>query len=218
MRRAALFDLDETLLDRTASLKEFVQWQAAQLLIVDDRERFSERFIELDQSGKVWKDVVYQVLIDEFDLSPWSVPQLLKVYLNDFCRFCKARSGASELIDQFLSKGYKIGVVTNGKTPFQENNLNALEFSALIECVVVSEAVDMRKPERAIFELACRQLNAEIGASVFIGDNPIADIKGAKQAGMQTIYVPKDADDELCVYADFTSNDLHQVLAFVDRL
>lgn len=218
MTKAALFDLDETLLDRTASLNDFVQWQSAQLLISGERDRFSERFIELDQGGKVWKDVVYRTLIDEFELSQWSVSQLLAVYLNDFSKFCKARSGASELIAQFIHNGYKIGVVTNGKTPFQETNLNALEFAALIECVIVSEAVNIRKPDSAIFELACRQLNVEMGASVFVGDNPIADIKGAKQAGMQTIYVPMSANHEPSAYADFTSNDLHQVVAYVGDL
>ena len=41
------------------------------------------------------------------------------------------------------------------------------------------EQLGIRKPDRAIFELACEIVNADIRASVFVGDNPIADVKGA---------------------------------------
>ena len=65
--KAVLFDLDQTLLDRTASLKSFVDWQVKGMLRsqVSDRDLFIKRFIELDANGKVWKDRVYEILIDE---------------------------------------------------------------------------------------------------------------------------------------------------------
>ena len=45
--KAVLFDLDQTLLDRTASLKSFVDWQARGMLRsqVSDRYLFVKRFI-----------------------------------------------------------------------------------------------------------------------------------------------------------------------------
>ena len=48
--RAALFDLDETILDRAGSLRDFAIWQAKGMLrfSIYDVDRFVERFIELD--------------------------------------------------------------------------------------------------------------------------------------------------------------------------
>lgn len=217
--KAALFDLDGTLLDRSGSLSDFVHWQASKQLGLDTNDvvQFTDRFLVLDQNGMVWKDRVYEALITEFSLGNWSVDDLLQSYVLTFCTFCKARKGAYTAINEFKSNGYKIGLVTNGKTPFQERNFNALGFNQLFDCVVVSDAVELRKPDRRIFEFACERVHADIHSSVFIGDNPIADVKGAKESGMKTIYVPTSEQYKDCAYADETHTDLDQLAGFVDR-
>lgn len=216
--RAALFDLDETLLDRSGSLKDFATWQATGMLrsTVHDKAVFVKRFIELDQKGMVWKDEVYKTLVDEFNITEWSVDELLNAYLLTFCAFCKPRRGAVTAINTFRDNGFKIGLVSNGKSPFQERNFQALGIHKLFDCVVVSEAVGFRKPDKEIFELACRMANANINSSVFIGDNPVADIKGAKNAGMNTIYVPIEREHEPCKYADSTLYDLSEVIDYIN--
>ena len=217
--RAALFDLDETILDRTGSLRDFVIWRATGMLRseIENVDLFVERFIELDQRGMVWKDELYDSLINEFEIENWSVSDLLNSYLLSFCAFCKPRSGAVEAINEFRSSGFKIVLVTNGKSPFQERNFRALDCSELFDGVVVSEAVGIRKPEKAIFELACRMVDAEIGFSIFIGDNPVADIEGAKIAGMSAIYVPTDLAAEPCRYADSTYFDMSDLSGYTEH-
>lgn len=217
--RAALFDLDETILDRTGSLRDFVTWQATGMLrsSINDTSLFVERFIALDQKGMLWKDKVYESLINEFGITDWSVDELLNVYMLTFCAFCRPRNGALAAIEEFRSNGFKIGLVSNGKTPFQERNFHALGFNELFDCVIVSEAVRIRKPDKAIFELACYMVDADIGSSIFIGDNPVADIEGAKNAGMITIYVPINPEHEPCGDADSTFNDLSDLVGYIDR-
>ena len=134
-----------------------------------------------------------------------------------FCAFCKARDGALRAIEKFRRNGFKIGLVTNGKTPFQERNFKALGFSELFDCVVVSESVGLRKPDKAIFELACHKMNVDAGSSVFIGDNPVADKEGAKNAGMATIYVPAKPKYSPCTHADNTYKNLSDLSGYVDR-
>lgn len=217
--RAALFDLDETILDRSGSLKDFVVWQANGMLrsSIADIPKFVDRFIALDQKGMVWKDKVYASLIDEFSITDWTVEELLDTYLLTFCSFCKPRNGALAAIEEFRRCGYKIGLVSNGKTPFQERNFRALDFKNMFDCVIVSEAVGMRKPDKAIFELACQNVDANLETSFFIGDNPKADIEGAKNAGMKTIYVPVDPDVDRCEYADATFSDLADLPNYIKR-
>lgn len=217
--RAALFDLDETLLDRTGSLRDFVTWQATSMLrsSINDTQLFIERFIALDQKGMVWKDKVYEALVNEFNITDWSVEELLNVYVLTFCAFCKPRHGALAAIEEFRSNGFKIGLVSNGMSPFQERNFQALGFCKLFDNVIVSEAVGLKKPNKEIFELGCSTLSADISSSVFIGDNPVADIKGAKNAGMITIYTPVDAGAATCTHADTTVTDLSALIGYVNR-
>ncbi|OED34644.1 hypothetical protein AB833_32070 [Chromatiales bacterium (ex Bugula neritina AB1)] len=113
--QAALFDLDETLLDRSGSLRDFVTWQSQEIFKAGDANTntFIERFIVLDQKGMVWKDRVYELLIQEFGLKGWTVDQLLDIYVTRFCEFCRPRLGAEKVVEAFQRRGFKPGLVYN---------------------------------------------------------------------------------------------------------
>ena len=189
--KAVIFDLDQTLLDRTTSLKLFLNWQVnfLQLLPQHLKQRFIQRFIELDANGSVWKDLVYRQLIEEFNISKYSEQHLLEMYIYDFNKFCTAFNGVEATIEKLYKNGFKLGLISNGKTPFQEHNFQALGLSEYFSSVIVSEAVGLRKPNPEIFQLACQQLSVEPEQCLFIGDNEVADIQGALSVGMQTFLI-----------------------------
>ena len=83
--KAILFDLDGTLLNRDASVKVFVEKQYERLhnyVGHIEKQQYTERFIELDQRGYVWKDKVYAQLVQEFALTTITSEQLLEDYLQ----------------------------------------------------------------------------------------------------------------------------------------
>jgi FMN phosphatase YigB (HAD superfamily) len=63
------------------------------------------------------------------------------------------------------------------------------------DAAVFSNEVQRRKPDRRIFDRAAHLLNTENAAIVHIGDNPEADYWGAKNAGMQAIYLDQTMPD-----------------------
>lgn len=71
---------------------------------------------------------------------------------------------------------------------FQEHNFYALGLQEYFSTIVISEAVGLRKPDPAIFDLACKQLDVFTEQSVFIGDNESVDILGAQSFGMKTVF------------------------------
>lgn len=205
---AVLFDMDNTILDRTGSLRDFARWQARGMLRpeVDDADLFAERFIELDDNGAVWKDRVYASLLAEFSITGWTIDELVTSYLLCFCGFCKPLPGATDAVKAIKRSGYRTAIVTNGKYPFQARNFGALGLSAWFDAVVVSEAVSIRKPDERIFRAACERLGVHPSDVVFVGDNPVADIQGANGVGMYTIYVPGHFG-ETCQEADAVLRD-----------
>jgi len=124
MPKAILFDLDQTLLDRNTSLIKFVEWQVNffQLVPQQNKQDFIARFIELDNNGSVWKDLVYSQLLEDFNIKSFNVETLLESYVNDFNKFSSSFERVPETIQNLYNKGYKLGLVSNGKSPFQENN------------------------------------------------------------------------------------------------
>ncbi|MDP9802985.1 HAD family hydrolase [Acinetobacter calcoaceticus] len=194
MPKAILFDLDQTLLDRNTSLIKFVEWQVNffQLVPQQNKQDFIARFIELDNNGNVWKDLVYSQLLEDFNIKSFNVETLLESYVNDFNKFSSSFERVPETIQNLYNKGYKLGLVSNGKSPFQENNFYALGINEFFSTIIVSEAIGIRKPDRRIFEYACKELGYIPNECIFVGDNPKADIEGAHKAGMKTIFFHPD--------------------------
>jgi len=190
MKKILLFDLDQTILNRNESLLKFLNWQINFLKLVPQelKESFVKRFIELDDNGRVWKDIVYDQLIKDFNIKEYDVSELLQSYINDFNKFSTAFENAQKTIQNLYAQGYTLGLVSNGKTPFQEHNFHALGITDYFSTIVISEAIGLRKPDPEIYLYACTQLDCDPCDCIFIGDNPKADIEGAKKVGMQTIY------------------------------
>jgi putative hydrolase of the HAD superfamily len=55
--------------------------------------------------------------------------------------------------------------------------------------VITSEASNSLKPHKEIFDYALKASNAKLETSIMIGDNESADIQGAINAGMDSIFV-----------------------------
>ena len=216
--RAVIFDLDQTILDREKSLLDFLAWQCDGMLkpYIDDQAAFISRFVELDANGMVWKDRVYSALIGEFHLEAWSCEELLSVYELCFCAFSVPRLGVIEAVNT-ISTRYNLGLISNGMTPFQERNFRGLGIASMFGSVIVSAAVNLRKPDSAIFHLACSELGVRPEEAVYVGDNPITDIEGAKDAGLRTIFVPSSAHPH-CEAADANCNDMSQLPRIIEEI
>ena len=211
MIKSVLFDLDGTLLDRDTSIKQFIWAQYDRLidrLSHIPKSDYTTRFIELDCHGHVWKDKVYQTLVEKFEISGISWEELLDDYETQFQFHCVPFPGLIEMLTTLKQQGYLLGIITNGRGKFQDRAISGLGIRDYFDTILISEIEQVRKPQPEIFHRAIDRLGVLAQASVFVGDNPEADILGAKNAKMRTIWTrnshwlePKEADatiDELC--------------------
>lgn len=87
--KAVIFDLDGTSLNRDASLKIFIEKQYERVRLRHiPKEKYIKRFIQLDNRRYVWKDRVYQQLIDEYGIDGITREDLLQDYLMYFKEHC----------------------------------------------------------------------------------------------------------------------------------
>ena len=61
----------------------------------------------------------------------------------------------------------------------------------MLDAVVVSAAVNKRKPSPEIFLNTLKELGVSADETVFVGDTLDADIDGAKSVGMKAIYIQR---------------------------
>ena len=108
-----------------------------------------------------------------------------KAYIDTF----ELREGAKKLLKQ-AKQQCKVGLISNfTHAPVIYKSLRQLGINTFFNVVVVSEEIGWRKP-RPNIPRCLSKLQVEAKEAVYIGDSPIEDIKGAKQAGLKTVFVP----------------------------
>ena len=191
MFKAVLFDLDGTLLNRDKSVVLFINQQYERLnriLSHIPKAQYVSRFIELDNRGYVWKDKVYQQLISEFNIPSVTWEELLQDYIDNFKYHCVGFPHLREMLEELKNNKIALGMITNGYGQFQMDNIKALDIEKYFDVILVSEWEGIKKPNPQIFMNALEKLNVEPSESVFIGDHPENDVKGAQNVGMKGIW------------------------------
>lgn len=94
---------------------------------------------------------------------------------------------AHDTIDALAQRGLILGLLSNADEDFLQGALSRgrLRFSVIQS----SESLRVYKPHRAMFAALCARLGCEPSAVLYVGDSPIADVNGARNAGLRTAWV-----------------------------
>jgi putative hydrolase of the HAD superfamily len=96
--------------------------------------------------------------------------------------------GTRELLAD-LRRRYRLGMITSGMRPVQENKVRRLGIGEYFEEIVYSSTLPENKPGRLPFQHLLDALGVEAKAAAYVGDNPLFDFKGANELGMVTVRV-----------------------------
>ena len=94
-----------------------------------------------------------------------------------------------EILRYLTAKKYQIHLITNGFEKTQWSKIRNSGLDKFITHVITSEGSNSLKPKKEIFEFALQKAKAILEESIMIGDNLDADIQGAMNAGMDSIFV-----------------------------
>ncbi len=94
-----------------------------------------------------------------------------------------------EILDYLTERKYALHLITNGFEKTQWSKLNNSGLGGYFTHVITSEMSNSLKPKKEIFEYAMDKAKATLPESIMIGDNLDADIQGAMNAGMDSVFV-----------------------------
>ena len=189
--KAYIFDLDGTLYSRDHLIQNVVtaQYQAfSEELGHVERSEYISRVLTLDEHGYRSKDEVYRELARQYSLSNDLTKRLHDHFWTTYDEHIEVPADTLKTLAAIRANGAKIGIVTNGQTGRQQNKISALGISGLLDQVLISETEQIKKPNPQIFQRALERLGVSAKDAVFIGDHPIADIDGARNAGIDAIW------------------------------
>jgi FMN phosphatase YigB (HAD superfamily) len=187
MPRLALFDLDDTLI---GSREVFVAWAARQVErhgAAGDLDEFL-RTEHIHWTGD--PEDTFRGLAAFFSLDA-SPGELMRSYRAEMSDLLTCFPGVFEGLEALRDSGWRIGIVTNGFTDFQNAKIDAVGLRAYVDVVCVSETEGSWKPEAKIFQIAAERAGAPLEGGWMTGDSLGSDIAGAAPLGLHTAWLPR---------------------------
>lgn len=187
-----IFDLDNTLLDRQAIFARvagrfYEEYLCATTPVT--REDAVEKMVEWDDDGYASKRQVFKQWLDEWPEAGLDMESLIRWYRSETQRQAQPDLKVNEYLAYLNEQQAPWGIVTNGSSS-QHNKCRAAGLTQLAPFVIVSEEVGYAKPDPRIFRDALNAMGLSNPERVmFVGDNPVADIDGAKRFGMKAAWV-----------------------------
>ncbi len=101
------------------------------------------------------------------------------------------------VLQELLDIGYHLHIITNGFVEVQYIKLENCGLRDFFEVIVCSEEVGKNKPALAIYSYALKQARCSSDDALMIGDDYVADVSGALNAGFQAVlFDPKRTSKE----------------------
>lgn len=107
------------------------------------------------------------------------------------------REGAEETL-AYVRERYEVGLITNGKRETQTTKIEQLGLTGTFDTTVICDpgrGID-GKPAREPFEMALADLSTSAGKTMHVGDSLGEDVRGARNAGVQSVWVPMNRPHE----------------------
>ena len=183
----AIFDLDNTLVDRSSAFARWAEAFARQHGLVATAAAW---LIAADEDGFAHRSGVFERARAHFGLDE-PVDRLLAAYSLDYPAGFRPDPAVNGALVRLREAGWRVAVATNGP-PTQRLKIDNAGLTPWLDAVCVSGELGFAKPDRRIFEAACAQAGLApeaLGRAWMVGDTASVDIKGADDLGMRSAWL-----------------------------
>jgi len=223
---AVLFDWNNTLVQFTWDDELLAEGHRAGLRAIgrDDEPaaftaRYRERVIERGTPDERYESLLRELLPETTDDQ---IDAFVDAEHEAWAPAFQTLGAAQALLEALRSRGIKTGVILNSwPDPGRvlRGDIERAGLTGLLDTIVISSEVGMRKPDLGIFRLALEQLGVEPHEAMFVGDRLETDVQGAANLGMTTVQALWfNADDTPSIEPDFMAFTPMDVLNAVRRL
>lgn len=201
------FDLDHTLWDFDRNCSETLS-ELYYKYRFDAYEKFTvEEFVNTYRkinvemwhsyhSGLINKDEIrnkrFIYTFDKLGLNYKYVPEGIN---EDFLRICPGKTYLipyTHEVLSYLKAKYNLYILTNGFLETQNIKIDSTNIRQYFKEIINSESCGYLKPDKRIFHHAINTAQSQCDNCLMVGDDLHADIKGAKNAGLDVVYFNRE--------------------------
>lgn len=211
---AILFDLGSTLIYFDGEWTEIIPQGDTHLArrlmaagIKVDETSFSNRFRELLQDYYIERETEFieytTAYILRQVLAEYGYPAVPNEIVGNALEamyaitqsYWKPDPEAHATLETLRRSGYRLGLISNaGDDADVQTLLDQAQLRDYFEIILTSAAVGIRKPNPKIFSTALNHIHTQPSQAAMVGDTLGADILGARNAGIFSIWITRYAD------------------------
>ena len=142
-------------------------------------------------TSKIYQQSLFSIIIDKLgiNMEVEEARQLVNKKMSSGMGLKRVLlPGAEELLREVYDLGYTLAIISNndGKTA---EKCEQVGIDKYFQIIIDSTKVNRIKPDRGIYLLASRELGIDTNDIVHIGDLYGADVLGARNAGIETVWL-----------------------------
>lgn len=104
-------------------------------------------------------------------------------------KYINLYDGVIEILDLLKSKRKNIYLLTNAQKIFTEKEIKMLDIYKYFDGIFYSSDFGFCKPDSKFYNNILKTYNLNLKESIMIGNDYICDINGAKEIGLDTLYI-----------------------------
>lgn len=184
-----------------------------------DFEDEGEEFRKLRETVPVYRKQAWLKGLQDLDIEDEALAEeLAKVFPQERKKHIFLYDETLDVLNELKDK-YKLLMLTNGSPHLQHTKLAlSPELAPYFDHIVISGEFGAGKPSVEIFNYALGLLEVEKNEVVMIGDNPLTDILGASQIGIDSIWINHHDKELTEVTPTYEVNRLKGIMPIIKSL
>jgi putative hydrolase of the HAD superfamily len=197
---AIVFDIGDTLVDATGIAQKALVYAAVELQnrgLIENHGSFCEVYSNADSrvqgvninhlySGiQILSAVADKLNVQKRHLLYYDFFSIYRNKVKDL--IVNSPYDVRKIFADLKNRNIKIGILSDGTTYEQIEQLYLLDVLNCVDEVVTSQELQIEKPDIRMFSTVLSRLNCKAENSIMVGDDAVRDMDGANRAGMITV-------------------------------
>lgn len=111
-------------------------------------------------------------------------------------QYLRLYDGVKEMLQTLKENGKRVYLLSNAQYEFTMYEMNYLGLTSYFDGIVISSCEECKKPDRAFYEVVLSRYGLEKKESIMIGNDKTTDIRGAQEAGLDSLYISSNLSPE----------------------
>ena len=196
-----IFDLYGTLIDIHTDEDKIELWEETAKFYAKHGATYTAEELKKDYATNVAKALEYseEILLDDVFKELYEVKGVTpsQELILETCRFFRDTSTehlklypwSIPVLEAIKADGKGIYLLSNAQRSFTAHELDKLGLTPYFDDIMISSDCSIKKPNLMFFKMLMKRHNLKGKECLFVGNDEICDIFGAKKAGMHTFYM-----------------------------